>query len=392
MRAVGLKTYIWNNGLRSILLLAGFPFLLAMLAFAVALMGAADDRRGVAHGFRAALAAWPGYLAFGLVVAGLWFLVAWWANQKILDLVTGAHPVTRQDEPRLWNTLENLCIARGLPMPRLAVIETEARNAFASGLRRDRGAVTVTRGLADALDDRELAAVLAHELTHIRNGDARLAVVAAVFAGIISLTAELLLRGVRFGSSSRRNGGSGGAGWLALLALLIAALAWGLAGALRLALSRNREFLADAGSVELTQDADAMITALRKVSGHSDMPGVPAQVRAMFLDDEKGVSPRWWEATHPPLEDRIAALVRYAGGHDPGPLPEPAAPPAPAGAEQPGATPSPWGPLPGAMGGVWGPLAGDPHGAVDADATLPPRRPSPWGASPPPPASPSGGG
>lgn len=400
MQAVGLKTYIWNNGLRSILLLAGFPVLLALMAFAVALMGAADDRRGFAHGFRAAVAAWPGYMAFGLFVAAVWFLIAWWANQRILDLVTGAHPVTRQEEPRLWNTLENLCIARGLPMPRLGVIDTAARNAFASGLRRDRGAVTVTRGLADALDDRELAAVLAHELTHIRNGDARLAVIAAVFAGIIGLTAELVLRGMRFaafsGGRRNNNSNSGGAGWLALIGLAIAALVWVLAGALRLALSRNREYLADAGAAELTQDPDAMITALRKVAGHSDMPGVPSQVRAMFLDDAQGVSPRWWQATHPALEDRIAALVRYAGGRDPGPLPEPAeavpapAPAAaPAAAEAPAERAAPWGPRPGAALPLPGattlprmdPVATAVTAALGGQA---PGRPSPWGAAPSP--------
>jgi heat shock protein HtpX len=215
-------------------------------------------------------------------------------------------------------------------MPRLAVIETPALNAFASGLKRTEGSVTVTRGLMETLDPRELNAVLAHELTHIRNGDARLGVIAAIFAGIISLVAEMVLRGtgrVRWRSSSsssdRRDSGSNAA--LFLIGLALVATAWGLAVVLRMALSRNREFLADAGAVELTQDPDAMIGALRKIEGHSDMPDVPPEVRAMFLDDHAGSLGNALMATHPPIEARIAALVRYAGGHDPGPRPTPAA-------------------------------------------------------------------
>lgn len=235
--------------------------------------------------------------------------------------------MTRKQEPQLWNLLENLCIGRGMAMPRLAVIETPARSAFASGLSRRTGAVTVTRGLVDALSDRELSAVLALELTHIRNGDARLGVIAAVFAGIISLIAEMIFRGMRYGggrssSSSKRDdhGGRGGGGALVLLVLALAAAAYLLAIALRFALSRNREFVADAGSVELTQDPDAMILALRKVAGHSELPRLPSQMQALLLDRPEETLGNAWLATHPSLEERIAALVRYAGGRDPGVL------------------------------------------------------------------------
>jgi heat shock protein HtpX len=227
----------------------------------------------------------------------------------------------------------------------------------------------------DTLDERELTAVLAHELTHVRNGDARLGVVAAIFAGIISLVAEMVLRGtgrVRFrtSSSDRRDGGNV---VLFLIGLALVAMAWGLAVVLRMALSRNREFLADAGAVELTQDPDAMIGALRKVAGNSDMPEVPRQVRAMFLDDAQGSLGSRLMATHPPIEERIAALVRYAGGRDPGP-PAPRLPggqvperpwdaatdqPAPAPALAPVSGATPWwkGPARGAAGGAEGPWA-----------------------------------
>jgi len=335
VRAVGLRTYIWNNAWKAALLLAGFPVLLLLICFALALLAIEDSADSFLSGLRQAAALMPALVPAVLAVTAAWFGIAVLANQKILDLLSGAHPVTRKQEPRLWNLLENLCISRGMAMPRLAVIESPARNAFASGLSRKTGAVTVTRGLMEALTDRELAAVLAHELTHIRNGDARLGVIAAVFAGIISLIAELIFRGMRYSggrssSSSKREGrGGGGAGALVLVALALAAASYLLAIALRFALSRNREFVADAGSVELTQDPDAMILALRKVAGHSELPRLPSQLQALLLDSPPETVGNAWLATHPSLEERIAALVRYAGGRDPGPLavsPSPAAP------------------------------------------------------------------
>lgn len=322
LQAIGLSTHIWNNLWKSVLLLAGFPVLLLILSYGFALIVVSGETQSLGQGFRAAAAVMPYVVPVALVATGIWFAIAWVANQRILDLLTGAKPVTRQQEPLLWNTLEELCISRGEAMPRLAVIESDALNAFASGLSRKTGAVTVTRGLLNALDKRELRGVLAHELTHIRNGDARLAVVAAVFAGVLSLPGEMLGRmgriGVNSRSSSRDNNGSGG--WLVLIALAIMALCYVLAIGLRFALSRNREFLADAGAVELTKDPDAMITALRKIDARSAMPKLPGQVQAMMIDsDEERVGGKWL-ATHPAMADRIAALVRFGGGRDPGPM------------------------------------------------------------------------
>jgi heat shock protein HtpX len=341
MQAVGLRTHAWNTAIRSVLLLAGFPVLLTMMGYAAALLIVAGDAPSVRQGMIQAARLLPVIVPAALALACLWFAIAWLAHNVILDLVTGARRVSDpRQEPRLWHLTEALCISRGMTMPRLAVIETPARNAFASGLTRDKAAVTVTRGLMDALDDRELSAVIAHELAHIRNGDARLGVIAAVFVGVITLVTDAVwqslrfswytrgARGTRYRSSSRssssssssRNSG-GGAVVLALvaMAIVIAIVAHLLALVLRMALSRNREYLADAGAVEMTGDADAMISALRKVEQRAAMPAVPEQVRAMFLHDSKLASA--WFATHPPIEARIETLVRYAGGHDPGPLP-----------------------------------------------------------------------
>lgn len=364
MQSFGLRTHIWNTGLRSILLLAGFPVLLVLITWAVTLLLVATEDPDFLAGLRGSVAMLPAAVPVALLISAAWFAFAWFANQRIIDLLAGAQPVTREQERRLFDIMEELAISRGMRTPRLAVIETEARNAFASGLTLDKGAVTVTRGLLDALDDRELRAVLAHELTHIRNGDARLGVVAAVFAGIISLVGEMIWRLIGRGafrvSSSRRSDGKkggGGAGALVLVALAVALLAWLLAIALRMALSRNREYLADAGAVELTADPDAMITALRKVAGRSEIEGLNGQVRALLLHDGANSLGPGWFATHPALDERIEALVRYGGGVDPGPLAIPPPEVSPPAAIEAGAPPSPaWSPPAGpSLRRPWGP-------------------------------------
>lgn len=370
-QAIGLSTHVWNNRIRSALLLAGFPMLLVILAFGLSMVFSAGERT-VAQGFAHAWRQLPQFLAGAVIVSLIWFAIAWAANQRIIDAVSGARVVSRETDRRLWDLMETLCIARGETMPRLAVIDSPARNAFASGLDRKKGSITVTRGLVEALDDRALSAVLAHELTHIRNGDARLAVIAAVFTGILTLGFGALFRrgGGGVADTGGTTGTNGGGTWrgrrnssgssrdgglnFAILAIgvVIVVLAGTLSIALRLALSRNREFLADAGSVQITGDADAMITALRRIEGRAEM-ALPSQIQAMLLEHAEGASGAAFWATHPPIAQRIEALVRLAGGRDPGPLPD-APPEASAAPPSPPASPpaSPWGrnlplPIPG---------------------------------------------
>lgn len=335
----GLSTYIWNNRLKSLVLLAGFPVLLLLICFAFALLIAATNDPSVGQGIADAVAITPRLVPVALLGSLVWFAIAWFANTGIIAAATGAHSIQRNDNPRLWNVLETLCISRGITMPHLRIIDTDARNAFASGVHKSQYTITVTRGLLDALNDQELEAVLAHELTHIENRDVQLLVVAAVFVGIISLVGDILIRGPRFflfnsggysggssgssysgggGRSRDRNSGGGGAIVLILIAVAIFLIARLLAIVLRLAMSRKREFLADAGSVELTKNPDAMISALRKVAGHSEMRA-PAQVQEMFLDHPPARGLTGLFDTHPSLDERIAALVRYGGGRDPGP-------------------------------------------------------------------------
>lgn len=388
MAAYGLYTHIASNRFRSVLLLGGLFLLVYVMVFAGALIGEAvtgsprsfDDYIVLAG--RDLIKAFP----YATIGSALWIVIAYFFNQSIIDAVTGGHEVTRQEQPRLYNLLENLCISRGIPMPKLKIVDDSALNAFASGLNRRQYSVTVTSGLLNALNDREMEAVLGHELTHIRNGDVQLMVVAVIIAGVIGFFAELFFRmffnaswnfgGGRSSSSSSSDGDrkGGGAGLIILLAVALIGVAWALSLVVRFALSRSREFLADAGSVELTKDPDAMISALRKIEGRGELRGATSAVMEMCIDNPReGFADLF--ATHPSVDARVRALVTYAGGRDPGPLPPPdpdlpskSSQPVPAQppGDQTGSQPGPWGSAPqpsppsgGPAASPWGgPLSG----------------------------------
>ena len=334
MAAYGLYTHIASNKFRSMLLLGGLFLLIYVLVFAGALVAEVllHDGRSVdfylTQARRDLITAFP----YATIAAALWIVIAYFFHQNMIDAVTGGESVTRQQQPRLYNLLENLCISRGIPMPKLKVMDSPALNAFASGLNRRQYAITVTTGLLAALNDQEIEAVLAHELTHIRNGDVQLMVVAVIIAGVVGFFGELLFRmftnvpwssGGRSSSSSsssdRDSKGAGGAILAIIIAVALILLAWLLSQVVKLALSRSREFLADAGSVELTKNPDAMITALRKIENRGELPGATSAVMELCVDNPReGFADLF--ATHPSVENRVKALVQFAGGHDPGPL------------------------------------------------------------------------
>ena len=357
MQALGLQTYIWNNNIRSILLLIGFPILLLGMVFFLTL-GAIWARvlpDGAGGPIPSALGIMAGAAPLALIVAGVWFVIAYFFNQAIIDFATGSRPVTREQLPDVYNLLENLCISRGLTMPTLRVIETDGMNAFASGLHEGHFSITVTRGLLQSLDNDELEAVLGHELTHIINRDVRTMVVAAIFAGIITLICQIIYRSIIWGGIGGSGGGSrrGNVGVFLLVAMVVGAVGYFLAIVIRMAISRTREYVADAGSVELTRNPDAMISALQKVSGHAHLDA-PQSMRAMFLeDDDEGIMGLF--ATHPPVAKRIEALSRYAGGRVAEPVAAAPAPAAPAPTAPPAAPQGqgPWGERRDGAPGPW---------------------------------------
>jgi heat shock protein HtpX len=273
----------------------------------------------------------------------LWVVIAYFFNQSMIDAVTGGREVTRAEEPRLYNILENLCISRGITTPKLKVIESDALNAFATGMNDKQYSITITSALLNRLNDAEVESVLGHELTHIRNGDVRMMVIAVIIAGVISFVAELFFRLWFYGgfrgarSSGDRKGGATGLAILIAIAFIV--VAYLLSFVIRLALSRSREFLADAGSVELTKNPDAMISALRKIEGRGELPGATSAVMEMCIDNPREGFGELFD-THPTVESRVAALVKFAGGHDPGPIGLPP-PEGQAGADEPAS--GPWG-------------------------------------------------
>lgn len=396
MAAYGLYTHIRSNRRRSIALLIGLFVLVYVMVFAGALLAEAlTVNAPLDYLMRAAAYDFVIALPWATGGALIWLLIAYKFHQSIIDAVTGGHEVSRREEPRIYNLLENLCISRGIPMPRLRIAEEAPLNAFATGLNEKQYSITVTRGLIERLDDAEVEAVLGHELTHIRNGDVRMMVIAVIIAGVISFVGELVFRlffqASFYGGFGRRRGGGGdrrggGAGIAIVIAIALIVVAWILSVVIRFALSRKREFLADAGAVELTKNPDAMIMALRKIEGRGELPRATSAVMEMCVDNPRsGIADLF--ATHPPIDARIKALIDYAGGHDPGPLALPGidAPEMigrqPAGEaayggpwgdapEQPQAPPGPWGPMPGrdgsASSGPWG-------SPPDAPA------PGPWG-------------
>jgi len=327
MAAYGLYSHIQSNRRRSIALVIGLFFLVYVLVYAGALVAAglsldADLDTLLQIAWIDLLKAAP----FATLGAAIWIVIAYYFHQAMIDAVTGGREIQRSDDPQLYTILENLCISRGITTPKLKVIESDALNAFATGMNAKQYSITVTTGLLDRLDDAELEAVLGHEFTHIRNGDVRMMVVAVIIVVVISFFAELIFRlwfyngfSFRARSDERRGGGAGVAILVAIALLVVAYL---LSFLIRLALSRQREYLADAGSVELTKNPDAMISALRKIEGRGELPGTTSAIMEMCIDNPREGFGELFD-THPSVENRIKALIKFAGGHDPGPLPLP---------------------------------------------------------------------
>ena len=343
--SLGLTSWRSSNNFKSVLLLIAFPVLLLVLVGGIFfLFGAFVGSGRYNYGYSAweqfglhsvlgtgtpadfalsgIVAYWP--IVFG--VAAVWMLIGYFFNDSIIHMATGAKPVTRSEQPQLYNLLENLCISRGLSVPRLYVIDTPEMNAYASGIDDKSYAITVTSGILEALDRDEMEAVLAHELTHIIDRDTRLLIITIVFVGMISFIAQLLWSTIRFGAFARGRSRRGGGGVFIFIAIAAVVMFVGylLALVLRFALSRRRELLADAGSVELTKNPDALIAALMKISQNPEIPHVPSEVRQMFFENP----PSFFDlgglfSTHPSIEKRIK-ILEGLGGHAPSALSAPA--------------------------------------------------------------------
>lgn len=262
-------------------------------------------------------AALGGALLFALV-SGIWSGITLAFGDRMLAGIAGAREVTREEEPQLHNIVEEMALAAGLPKPRVLVIETEVPNAFATGMRTSRSAIGVTRGLLQTLSRSELQGVIGHEMGHIGNLDTRYMTAVGVTVGLIAMISEIALRSMQWGgmgrnrSSSRDDKKGGGQAILMILLIAFAILAPIAAKLVQFAVSRQREYLADATSVQFTRNPEGLIGALEKLTQSAKpFPGVSGATQHLFIVNPlRQFSSRSWAlfATHPALDDRIARL------------------------------------------------------------------------------------
>lgn len=320
MNYIGIQTQQRRNNIRSLVMLFLFPCVLLLLTWIffyilntyLAGQKYASDSSSLEEATYMFLQAAPWVVG----ITAVWFLVAYFANTAIINASTGAQPLERRENKRVYNLVENLCIASGMDIPKINIIEDSSLNAFASGLNKKEFTVTLSRGIIDKLNDEELEAVIAHELTHIRNNDVKVLVISIVFVGIFSFLSQILIRSLFSGGirvkSSNEKGGGGGAIAIVLLLLVLAAIGYGITLLMRFSISRKREYMADAGSAEMTKNPLALASALRKVSQDSRIEAVSQHdVAQLFIDNplEKASSSfNSLFATHPPIEKRIQIL------------------------------------------------------------------------------------
>ena len=309
MQYVGLVSQIRRNNRNSFLLLIAFPVLLLAMCYAIIFFTGEQDINATNYYFARIVP---------VVLAGvaIWFLIAWVGHNAIIRLSTGAKPLERKENKRVYNLLENICISQGMNMPKLNVINDDSLNAYASGLNEKNYTITLSTGIINKLNDEELEGVLAHELTHIRNRDVRLLIISIIFVGIFSFIAEMAFRGLRFSGRKSSKDNKGGAA-IVLIIIAITAIAYLISVLLRFGISRRREYLADAGAAEITKKPYALASALKKISNDPMIEAVESRdVAQLFIDNPKPSvhkSMSWDNlfATHPPIEKRIALLEQF---------------------------------------------------------------------------------
>jgi heat shock protein HtpX len=332
MSYVGIHTQQVQNNMKSILLLILFPCIVLGMVYAFL---AITNMYEVPDGYQSsrfvvdtatANAAFLEALPWVVGIVGIWFLISYFANASMVRQATGARSLERRDNPRVYNIVENLTMACGMPMPKINVIDDPQLNAFASGIDEKSYTVTVTTGICNRLNDDELAGVIAHELTHIRNRDTRLLIVSIIFVGImgtaLSLAVRMLWNAFLFGGGSRRSDregkNNGGMIVVIVIAVVLAAVGYFFTMLTRFAISRKREYMADAGGAELCGNPLALASALRKISNDPGLGGVDREdVAQLFIVRPKAFASEFTNmmsnifSTHPSIESRIAYLEQF---------------------------------------------------------------------------------
>ena len=330
-----MQTQIQRNNQLSLLLLLLFPLIILATVWAflalVDLAGVSyyDELGEPVHELNVQVVNNYFLGALPWIIGGvlLWFVIAFFTNTAMIRQATGARPLSRKENPRVYNIVENLCMTCNMDMPKINIVDDPQLNAFASGIDKNSYTVTVTTGLLDLLTDEELAGVLGHELTHIRNHDTRLLITSIIFVGIVStvmgLVVRILYNMFLFGGSSRRSdskSGGNGAGIIVVIAIgaVCCAVAYFFTLITRFAISRRREYMADAGGAELCGNPLALASALRKISDNLGLDKVDREdVAQLFIihPDEMSTGLLGFInslfSTHPDTERRIKILEQF---------------------------------------------------------------------------------
>jgi len=254
------------------------------------------------------------FLVLAVILAIFQSILSYWYSDKIVLAMTRAKPIEKKDNPELYRIIENLCLTAGLPLPKIYIIEEAQPNAFATGRDAKHAVVAVTRGLLEKLEKSELEGVISHELSHIGNKDMLLQTIVVVLVGIVAILSNFFLRISFFGGGRRRDSRDSGGAILAIFGILAAFLAPIAATLIQLAISRKREFLADATGALLTRYPEGLAKALEKISADPNSLRVANNSTAhLFIASPfRGEQAKNWItklfSTHPPVEERIKAL------------------------------------------------------------------------------------
>lgn len=337
MRYVGMHTQIRRNNMLTTMLLLLFPvIILGMVWVFLALVnylgnGYYDQYGNIVRHLDSATVNYYFMNALPWVIGGvgIWFAIAYFSNTAMVRAATGARPITRKENPKIYNIVENLCIACNMDMPKINIVDDPQLNAFASGIDKNSYTVTLTTGIINRLNDDELAGVIGHELTHIRNHDTRLLITSVIFVGIVStimsIVVQMMYNAFWFGgmgSRSNDNEDNRGNGISMIAVFVIGALCCAVAYVFtlltRFAISRKREYMADAGGAELCGNPLALASALRKISGDPGLENVKRDdIAQLFIIHPQHFAPGMMNffnsmfSTHPDTRKRIEILEQF---------------------------------------------------------------------------------
>jgi len=305
---------IASNRAKTVFIIIGFIAFITAVGFAVGYY--VDYRYGINSSYSIL------FMVFALILAIIMSFSSYYYSDKIVLGLTRARPISREENPQIYYMVEGLSIAAGLPMPRIYMIEDEGMNAFTTGRNPQNSVIVFTRGLLDNLDDEELKGVISHELSHVKNYDILLGTIVVILVGMITIISNIILRSFIFGGRGRRSDRSSGGGILTLIFLIVGIalliLSPIIATLIRLAISRNREFLADSTGALVSRYPAGLANALKKISKHSEVRTASSATAHLFIANPFGSKSKVMFSnlfnTHPPTEERIRRLESMSLG------------------------------------------------------------------------------